>query len=795
MFRHNLVLFYRSALRARSSFIINLVGLSTGLACALLIYLWVADEFGMDKFHEKNERLYQVMHNVPDGENGILTIEGTPGPLGKTLLDEIPEIEDVSVIDHVGDGVISVGNNLFEASGLFVPANFFNTFSYELVDGNKEDVLREKLSILLSDELALKLFHTTENVIGKTIHWNKGEFSGPYIVSGIFKKPSRSSSAQFDLLLNYQVYFDRDKEDLQSWGSSGPRTYVILKEGTNPEKVSKKIEDYIRAKRKAANSSVDLKYIGTLFLQRYSDKYLYNHYENGAATGGRISYVKMFSLIAVFILLIACINFINLSTAKASIRIKEIGIKKAMGAQRRTMILQFLSESMLLTFLALILALTIVTLSLSPFNFLTGKDISLGFDANILTALLTITLLTGLISGSYPAFYLSQFKSALALKGKLNTSVSDAWVRRGLVIFQFAVSVILIISVVVVYMQVEFIQSKNLGYNKDNIISFQKEGQLNENLETFIQEVKKLPGVANASTMGGNMSGQHGGTFGLDWEGKNAGKNVDFGILGADYDLIETLDLKLTQGRSFSRKFGSESSNIIFNEAAIRAMGLKDPVGKRVKVKGKDKQIIGVVRDFHYQSLHEKIKPLFIQCSPNEGNILVKINKGKEKSTIQGISLLYKQFNQGLPFEFRFLDEEYQALYAAEQRVAVLSGYFAVLAIIISCLGLLGLAAFTTARRRKEIGVRKVIGASVLQITLLLNRDFVVLVLLSICIGFPIAMWATNSWLAGFAYKASIGWWLYALAALSALFIALVTVSFQAIKAALADPAESLRTE
>jgi hypothetical protein len=450
---------------------------------------------------------------------------------------------------------------------------------------------------------------------------------------------------------------------------------------------------------------------------------------------------------------------------------------------------------MLLTFLALILALTIVALLLSPFNFLTGKDISLGFDANILTALLTITLLTGLISGSYPALYLSQFKSALALKGKLNTSVSDAWVRRGLVIFQFAVSVILIISVVVVYMQVEFIQSKNLGYNKDNIISFQKEGQLNENLETFIQEVKKLPGVANASTMGGNMSGQHGGTFGLDWEGKNAGKNVDFGILGADYDLIETLDLKLTQGRSFSRKFGSESSNIIFNEAAIRAMGLKDPVGKRVKVKGKDKQIIGVVRDFHYQSLHEKIKPLFIQCSPNEGNILVKINKGKEKSTIQGISLLYKQFNQGLPFEFRFLDEEYQALYAAEQRVAVLSGYFAVLAIIISCLGLLGLAAFTTARRRKEIGVRKVIGASVLQITLLLNRDFVVLVLLSICIGFPIALWATNSWLAGFAYKASIGWWLYALAALSALFIALVTVSFQAIKAALADPAESLRTE
>lgn len=797
MLQHYLLLSFRTFKRFKSSFFINLLGLSTGLACALLIYLWVKDELAVDKFNEKDTRLYQVMQNFPTA-NALLTVEATPGILAQALLNEMPQVEDAAVTASPWrggtKGIISLNDTRIKANELYVSNNFFSVFSYHLLEGEKEAVLKDKYSVLLSDELAFKLFHTTENIIGRTIEWTQGQFSGPYIVSGIFEKTPGNSSQQFDLLFNYQLFLDKQPH-MQNWANNGPSTYLVLKEGTNLEVINVKIKDFIRAKFQVENGSNDLKWVGTLFLQRYSDKYLYNHYENGVQAGGRIDYVRLFSIIAIFIIAIACINFTNLSTAKASGRLKEIGIKKTVGADRKALILQFLSESMFLTFLSLIIALVLIVLLLPQFNQITGKELSLNPDMRLVLTILAITLLTGIIAGSYPALYLSGFKPIAVLKGKLNPSSGEAWARKGLVVFQFVISVILIVSVLVVYKQIDFIQFTNLGYSKENIIYFKKEGKLNEGLQTFLLEVKNIPGVLNASSMTGTVTGEHGGTPDLSWEGKSPEDKIQFEYLEVDNNLIELLGITLAQGRAFSKEFGRDSTKIIFNEKAIAAMGLKEPVGKTIKLWGKDRQIIGVVKDFHFESLYQQVKPLMLIPQAVNQNVLVKIKAAKQQETIEQIEKFYKTYNNGLSFEYTYLDEQYQAQYAAEQRVAILSRYFAGVTILISCLGLFGLAAFTAQRRRKEIGIRKVLGLSEVGIFVLLSREFIRIVLISILIALPISLLLTKEWLDSFAFQIDLAWWYFAIAGLAALLIAWFTVGMQAIKAARVNPIQSLKEE
>ena len=798
MFRHNLLLVYRTFKRFKTSFFINLIGLSTGLACAILIYLWVTDEMSFDKFHEKDRQLYQVMQNAPLPD-GVFTTEGTPGLLFEALAQEMPEVEDAAVAAYapggrLSKGIISFGNTNIKASELHVSKNYFNVFSYLLMQGDKAQVLSDKYSVVLSDELALKLFHTNENIIGKTVEWKRGELSGLYNVSGVFKKPPLNSSAQFDLLFTYELLFEKYAGNLGNWGNSNPMTYLILKEGTNIDPFNDKIRDFSKSKYKMLNGT-DGDWIGTLFLQRYSDKYLYNSFENGVQAGGRIGYVKLFSIIAIFILIIACINFMNLSTAKAAHRIKEIGVKKAIGAGRKALVFQFLAESMMITFLSLLLSLLLVALFLPPFNQITGKQLTLTFNPDIVISLLSILLITGLISGSYPALYLSGFKPAIILKGNLNTSTGEAWVRKGLVIFQFAISVILIVSVLIIYKQIEFIHSKNLGYNKDNIIRFVNEGKLLESMETFLSEVKKIPGVVNASSIGNDITANKSSTSGLDWEGKNEGEDILFGNLEVDYDLIELFGFEMKEGRTFSREFNTEGAKIIFNEAAIAAMGIRNPVGKTIKLWGEEKQIIGVVRDFHFESLYERVKPCFLQLSPNRPNVLVKIKAGMEQEALSGIQKFYHEYNEGLPFEYRFLDDDYQALYASEQRVALLSQYFAGIAIIISCLGLFGLTAFITERRRKEIGIRKTLGSSELGIVYLLSGGFTKIVFASILISMPVSYLIMRHWLNSFAFRIELELWFFISAGLIALFIAWFTVGLQTVKAARANPVECLKDE
>jgi len=792
MLRHNLLLFYRNFKRFKNAFLINLVGLATGLACFLLIYLWVKDELSVDKFHINDRQLHQVMKNNTTPQ-GIETGEDTPGLLARDLREELPEVEQsVSVFppaEHTFNGILSVADAHSKAKSKFADNDFFTIFSYPLLHGNREEILADKHAVAISEDLAMNLFHTTENVVGKTVTWKGERLEGEFLVSGIFRRLPANATIPFDIVFSYDLMLEKFPNFLK-WGNSGPSTYVLLKEDTDVADFNTKIAGFVKSKYEESTL--------TLFARPYSDRYLYSEYKNGKLLGGRIVYVRLFSIIAVFVLLIACINFMNLSTAKASKRLKEIGIKKVAGARRKTLVAQYLTESVLLTALSMGLGIVLVFLFLPSFNGITGKQITLQFDTRLTLVVFGITLFTGLVAGSYPALYLSAFKPFGILKGgnlPLKNSVKELWARNGLVAFQFVISMVLTVSVLVVYRQMEFIQAKNLGFEKANVISFTSEGKLAEDSETFLTEVRKIPGIAQASYMDGDLTGLHSGTTGVEWDGKDPNQTVDFNLLGVGYELIETLGIEVKEGRSFSHDFGSEQTKVIFNEAAIESMGLTDPVGKNIRLWDEEMQVIGVVKNFHFESLYENIKPFFFRLSDNNRNILVKIKPGALQETLPKLEQFYRTYNLSIPFEYRFLDENYQQLYAAENRVSILSRYFAGIAILISCLGLFGLVAFAAERRTKEIGIRKVLGASVGSVVRLLSRDFIKPVLLAIFIASPISWWAMNSWLEDFAYRIEIQWWMFALAGLAALAIALLTVSWQAVRAAVANPVDSLRDE
>lgn len=788
MIKHTLLLIYRNVIRFKSSFFINLIGLSVGLACALLIFLWVNDELNVDKFHEHNSQLFQVMESQQH-TGSIRVTNSTPGLLAKALADEMPEVEYATTATPTfwfSGTTLSVDDNSIKADGKYTGKDFFTMFSYKLLQGDVSQVLSDKNSMVISDELAMKLFGTTDNVVGKAIEW---QHSAQYRVSGIFEEPPSSSSDQFDFVLPLEVLAEM-YPGLAMWENSGPDTFVFLREGTNVEEFEDKIDDYLSTKTEDAEHR-------SLFVREYSDAYLYGNYENGVQTGGRIEYVRLFSVIAIFIVIIACINFMNLSTAKASRRMKEVGVKKTIGAGRGSLIAQYLGESLLMASLSMFLAILIVELFLPRFNMITGKQLVLAWDSSLILSLLSVTFITGLMAGSYPALYLSGFRPINVLKGKLESSSGELWARKGLVIFQFSISVVLIISVLVVYKQIEFVQSKNLGYSKENVIYFNAEGRIAENREVYLSEIEELPGIVAASSIGErSVIGGGNTTNDLQWEGKDPDMKIPFARRPVNYGLIEMLDMNMKSGRSFSQEFSSDSSKIIFNEAAIEVMGLEDPVGKVIQLRDGDREIIGVVENFHFESLRSNVDPLFFVLEPEDTQkIMAKIEPGTEQETISRLENFFREFNPGFVFDYNFLDQQYQSLYNAEQRVAVLSKYFAGIAILISCLGLFGLAAFTAERRQKEIGIRKVLGATMSNIVTLLSKDFLILVMLGFVFAVPIAWYLMNQWLADFAYKIEIGPGIFALAGGAALLIALATVSWQSIKAALMNPVNSLRSE
>jgi putative ABC transport system permease protein len=786
MFKHTLLLIYRTLQRDKSTFFINLIGLSCGLASVLIVYLWVNDELSFDKYHQNDKRLFQVMSNTKS-EKGVETKHDTPHTLSENLPQEMPEVEYATTVTpdrFFPSFILSANDKKVKGAGKFAGKDFFKIFSYHIIQGKELNVLSGKNSIAVSESQAKSLFGTTENVIGKTVSYEMPGLKRECVITGVFKDVPVNSSEHFDFV----VSFDAFKEIMgmqPNWNAEPFVTYLTLKQSTNAGRFDNKLTAYYRAKSKLRNVN--------LFLKPFSDNYLYSKYENGKVVGGRIEYVRLFSLIAAFILVISCINFINLSTAKAAKRVKEIGIKKVIGAGRKVLIIQYMAESFLMSFLALVTAVLITILLLPEFNKITQKSLHFYFNTKFCVALAGITLLTGLLSGVYPALYLSGFKPVTILKGRLSSSLAEQVTRKGLVIFQFSLSIIFIVSVLVLYKQLDYVLHKNLGVDKNNVIYFQSEGNAAAGPDVFLNEIQKIPGIEAVSSMVGNLVADQFGAQGtLKWNGKT----ISVHSFGVNYGMIETLGIKIKEGRSFSKSFGANNTQLILNEAAVQAMGLKNPVGTIMEGQGNNIEIIGVVKNFHFQSLHEQVMPAnFRLDNLGASTIVVRIKPGKQREALSGLEKIYKSFNPGFTFEYRFLDQDYQALYASEKQVSVLARYFAGLTILISCLGLFGLSAFTTEMRFKEIGIRKVLGSSMFGIIRQLSQEFTALVIIASCVAVPFSYLIARKWLDGFAFKIELHWWYFFGAGLTTITVALVTVSYQSFKAARMNPVKSLKAE
>lgn len=790
MFRHNLLITYRGFLRDKTSFLINLIGLSSALICVLLIFLWVNDELSMDKFHENESQLYQVMQHFETGGE-IFTWDYSSLMMPDAMLEELPEVEAATSTNnrfYVPKGLIAAdGENYITTEGIYARENFFDIFSFELLVGEKEDVLSDKKNIVLSEEVALALFQSKDKAIGQTVRWTTEIMDTSFMVSGVFENVGSNSTMKFNAIVHTDNLIDAD-EHAGNWNGDYAKTFITLKEGTDINAFNKKIANFYEGRS-------DHRDRFTLFAQKYSDRYLNGNYADGKLIGGRIEYVKLFSIIALFILLIACVNFMNLSTAQASKKMKEVGVKKTIGATRGALITQFFSSSILMTLFSFLIAIIAVSFILPFFNQLTNKELQLSLSSEFIFAILATLFLTGLLSGSYPALYLSKFNPVKVLKGVRVTSVSEQWIRKGLVVFQFALSTIFIVGVLVVHNQMKYIQTKNLGYNRDNILTFERP-IYDDKIETFLNEIKKIKGVETASNMAWGILDGVDNQGGFQWSGDESERKILFQSPRIGYDVIETLGMEVIMGRSFSREHKDNHEKIVINESALELMDLENPIGKSIRY-GRDRysEIIGVVKDFQYGSIHKPIEPMILRFRNHEINIMVKLESGNEMVAIDGVEKVFKEFHPEYPFEFSFMDEEYQALYEAENRVASLSKIFSVLAIIISCLGLFGLAAFTAERRSKEIGVRKILGASVWSTVKLLSQEFTKLVAIGILIAIPAGYFFSNNWLNNFAYKIELQWWFFGLAALTTLIIAWSTVGYQTFKAAQVNPVQSLKNE
>jgi ABC-type antimicrobial peptide transport system permease subunit len=801
MMRHHLIVALRGVLRYKSAFAINIIGLTSGLASAMLIVLWVMDEIKVNRHNAKDPQLYQVLQNV-EQYGGIRTGDGTPGILADALANEVPEVEFATSVvppswfERKGTAVFE--GKRVKAPCQFADQSFTGVFSINITHGSPHP-LSDKYQVAISNELAIRLFENVDDAIGKTFEYRWEHFHHDYQVASIFQSLPASATEQFDVLLNYENFLEA-KPWLREWGNSDPRTYIILREGTDAAAVSERLKDFIKLKLPGSQQ--------TLFIQRYGDRYLHGRYENGVPAGGRIEYVRLFSVIAIFIVFIACINFMNLSTARASRRMKEVGVKKTLGASRHGLTSQFMIESFAITFIALGVSLVLVVLLLPVFNNITAKAIIMPGKLEFYLVLTGIGAVTAVLSGSYPALYLSAFQPGDVLKGKLPHSFGEQAIRKGLVVFQYTLSTVLIVVVTVLYLQIGYVQSTNLGYNRELVVQFEMEipaaadkgffepgGTFEKSMDAFLVELRNTPGVLSAANFFHDVTGNHGALGGVDWEAGDRDNNMGFNNLEVGYDFLQTLDIQLKEGRQYSRDLSNEREKVMLNETAIAAMGLIDPVGTTIKVWGKEREIIGIVKDFHIESLYESVKPTLIQLEPRGYRVMVRLNSSSISESLSAIRNQFESRNPGIPFEYNFLDDVYASLYTAEQRVSTLAAWFASLAVVISCLGLFGLIAFTVERRMKEMSIRKVFGANSMTIVRLLSSDFIRLIGLSLLAGLPLGYAAASYWLSDFAYRMELSWWIFAGAAIALVLITFLTTLKVTMRAASSNPLDVIRTE
>jgi len=807
MLKNYVMVAFRNLLKNKGFSAINIIGLAIGLATCLLIMLFVLDELGYDHYNKKANRIYRVDGDILFGGNHFILAKAPDG-MGPALKKDYPQVEQYVRFREMGSILVKKGNeNIEEGKVIYADSTLFDVFTLAMIDGDPNTALKEPNSIVITETTARKYFNTT-HAAGKELIIDKDE---NYKVTGVIKDIPPQSHFNFRFFISMSSMPESRRNN---WVSNNFNTYIVLKEGADPKVLEAQFDPMVE------------KYMGPQVMQALSitmdqfkksgnyDRYvltpltsihLHSDKDGELSANGSIQYVYIFSAIALFILLIACVNFMNLSTARSANRAKEVGVRKVLGSLKVNLINQFLAESILISCIALVLAL-VITWSLLPyFNHLAAKKITLSFVTRpwLLPLLVTLVLVTGLLAGSYPAFYLSSFKPIQVIKGRLAAGFKRSWLRSILVVFQFSISIILIISTIVIYKQLHYIQSRKLGFNREQVLIIHDTHLLGSHAKAFRNEIIKLPGVENATMTGflPTSGSRNDDPFFADatLDQKRA---VSMQVWDADEQYIPTLGMEIAAGRNFSSQFPTDSTGIIINEAAATLLGFKDPVGKPLyylnsftKKEILTYHIIGVIKNFNFNTLREQVTPLALILRENRGKIAIRVNTKNISHLVSQIEQQYKSMASDLTFGYTFMNDDFDELYRNEQRMGNIAITFSTLAILIACLGLFGLATYAAEQRTREIGIRKVLGASVSRITTMLSKDFLKLVIIASVISFPLAWWVMYKWLQDFAYRTDLSWWIFLAAGALAIFIAILTVSLQTIRAAVMNPVKSLRTE
>lgn len=806
MFRNYFKVAFRNLWKNKGYSAINILGLAIGLATCLLIMIYVVDELSYDKFNKKADRIYRVDGDINfGGTHWILAV--APDPMGATLKKDFPQVEQYVRFRNYGGFRVKKGNdNVQENSVIHVDSTLFDVFTLPVIHGDTKTALDDLASVVITEKIAKKYFNTTD-AVGKVMVMDD---ENNYKVSAVIKDISEQSHFRFDFF----VPLNSEESKQGNWLSNNFNTYIVLKEGSDPKKLESQLNGIVTKYLgpqafQVLNATLDdLKKSGghvKYSLTPLTEIHLHSNKTGELGANGSMQYVYIFSAIALFILLIACVNFMNLSTARSSNRAKEVGVRKVLGSNKKNLVSQFLTESVLISFIALILAIGIAQLLLPYFNQLSGKDIDMGWFSKpwLLPSLLVLVLIVGVLAGSYPSFYLSSFQPVTVLKGKLSGGFKRSWLRSSLVVFQFATSVILIVGTIVIYSQLSFIRNKRLGFDREQVMIVQNGFALGDHAKTFRNELKNIKGVENVTMTGFLPTGDNRSDSPLFPEASlNQKAAVSMQTWYVDENYIPTLKMEMAKGRNFSSQLQTDSSAVIVNEAAAKMLPFADPIGKTLyyltDMQSKEVttyQIIGVVKDFNFNSLRDQVTPMVLFFDESRGSIALRFQTSDISSLISQVQGKWKSIAPNQPFSYTFMDEDFNNIYQSEQRIGKIALSFSVLAILIACLGLFGLVTYAAEQRTKEIGIRKVLGASVSNIVRMLSKDFMKLVVIAMVFAFPLSWYFMNKWLEDFAYRISIDWKVFALAGLAAILIAIITVSFQAIKAAITNTVKNLRTE
>ena len=786
---------------------INIIGLAAGLGVCLLIVLYVIDELSYDKYNTKAERIYRLDADIYFNNTGFVAAV-SPKPLARTLKTDYPQVEQMVRMTSRNDVMVKKDGNFIQDHQLvYADSTFFQVFTVPMIAGDPMTALNEPNSIVINETAAKRYFNSTD-VIGKTLELENKAICK---VTGVIRDMPEQSHFHFSFIRPLRNNYNGEDND---WLSNNDISYILVKPGVTREfmqsRVDATVDNYLSKQLQELlhASTADMKKQGNYFkyhLMPLLDIHLHSNKSYEFEANGNINFVTIFSFIAILILLIACVNFMNLSTARSANRAKEVGIRKVAGSTKGHLILQFLLESVLLSFFSLLLALGIALLLLPLFNTLAGKELHAGmlFSGRFLLMLVVLVFLVGCLAGSYPAFYLSSFQPIQVLKGKIASGFKSSWLRSSLVVFQFTISIALIIGTLVIYNQLKFIRSRELGFNREQVLVIHGAYEAGDAIKSFREDLLNLSGVVDA-TLSGDLPASGKGYSQNGWfrdPSMDLKKITVMTTMYVDEHYIPTLGMKMAKGRNFSKDFLSDSTAIILNESAAELLGMKDPLNEKMyrpkdSMKAVELHVVGVVKDFNFNSMHDKVGPMIMEMSDNRGLMAVRLRPGTATpAMVHQIEARWQKISNGLPFSYTFMDNDFDNLYHAEQQTGQLFITFAIFAILIACLGLFGLVTYAAEQRMKEIGVRKVLGARVTGIVALLSKDFTRLVLISALIAFPLAWWGMNQWLQSFAYRIGVSWWIFVVAGAAAMLIALLTVSVQTVRAALANPVKSLRSE